>query len=360
MTLEEIRERLFDADMLAAEAPPSFPLEPPWYFRAISGCGAWLACLFLLGFWAMFSNGPTLAITFGAIHAALALALASKGSGSPSTSWLSNLALALWLTGLSLILVGVSDSSWNLPYFTTHILLLAVAAVLYPEWLGRLLTMVFTGSTATLSLCVGDSPWPPDVYLVILPVIAGASWLSQRNLWLLSPGNSGRVRAGFVSALGYSAVVTLWLVLGASYWGWTHLAISQGGQFILAAMVLWLVARVVYRLRLPSLRAAWALGATLLVAILTHQVPGILAGLGVLLLGFETRSRGLRVLAALYWALFLPTYFYWLDLALTAKSLLLLLTGGVLLALRKSLSRSPVVAAAVVPTPSEAPGAGPG
>ena len=214
---------------------------------------------------------------------------------------------------------------------------MAGAALLYPEWLGRLLTMILAGIAATAGLCHYDSPWPPDLYLVLLPLVAGVSWLSQRKLWLHSPANSGHRRAAFYSALGYAAVVTLWLVLGAAYWKWSNLSLSSAGQFSMVAMVLWLVARVVYRLKLSSAQGAWALGGTLVVALLTHQVPGVLAGLGILLLAFETRSQGLMALAAINWAVFIPTYFYALDVALTPKSIILLLTGGVLLALRRSL-----------------------
>lgn len=327
------------AQLISSDSPGGVPPGPPWYFRAISGCGAWLACMFLMVFWAMLSSGPAHVSTIGVIHTAAALALAHKANRSPSKSWLSNLGLALWFTGLALILIAVSDSSIPLPHFTMHTVILAGASLLYPEWLGRLLTMVLTGVMATANLCHSDSALPPDLYLVILPVVTGACWLAQRRLWLTSGGNSGQARAGFCSAVGYASVVTLWLILAASYWKWSHLPLSNAGRLSLMVMVLWLTARVVYRLRLPSAQGAWALGGTLIVALISHQVPGVLAGLGVLLLGFEARSRGLMVLAGFFWAVFIPTYFYSLEVALTPKSFILLATGAILLGLRWSLFR---------------------
>lgn len=330
MTIAEVRERLRVAELIP-EADSRPLAQPVWYLRAISGCGAWLACLFLLIFWALVTEGKGTAGLLGLAHCALAAALAYRQQGSRSVSALSNLALAFWFTGLPLVIVGLLDYRGHVEESAISAAVLGLASLCYPEWLGRLMTMLASGFFAVTCLCYPESPFPPDLFLVFLPLLGGAAWLAQGWFWARGWGS-------WVSAFGYASLVTLWMVLAAGYWDWARAEITLAGRLSLIAMVLWLVSRILYRLRPPPLVGAWALGGTLLVALLTHQFPGILAGLGILLLGFEVNSPGLIAIAVLFWAQFLPAYFYDLTLSLTAKSLLMSLTGVVLLLLRRLLT----------------------
>lgn len=333
MTLGELRERLRGVELIPETAPQARS-QPVWYLRAISGCGAWLACLFLLIFWLLMTDARGFAAVLGLAHCALACGLAYHQQGSRSVSALSNLALALWFTGLPLIIVGMLDYRGRVEESAMTAAVLGLASLCYPEWLGRLMTMLASGFFAVTCLCYPESPFPPDLFLVFLPLLAGVAWLGQGWWWSRGWGS-------WASAFGYASLATLWMVLGAGYWDLARAEITLAGRLSLIAMVLWLVSRILYRLRPPPLAGAWALGGTLLVAVLTHQFPGILAGLGVLLLGFEVNSPGLIVMAVLYWAQFLPAYFYDLEISLTAKALLMGLTGGVLLLLRRLLLKTP-------------------
>jgi uncharacterized membrane protein len=71
-----------------------------------------------------------------------------------------------------------------------------------------------------------------------------------------------------------------------------------------------------------------------LTALLTLQTPGVIAALGVLLLGFHRRSVVLLGMAVLFILVFGVGYYYDLQLSLLAKSLALLGSGLVLLGLR--------------------------
>lgn len=300
--------------------------QPAWYLRAISGCGAWLACLFLLGFW-LFSRNESLWLGLAIIHCAAGCGLAAYQQGSRSASALSNLALALWLTGLPLGLLALLGRIDDGRQSGSAALLLGLASIAYPEWSGRLLTLMLSGAFAVSTVCYSQDPIPPDLFLVLLPLLAGWSWLHQSRLWSAGIGN-------WTSAFGYASLATLWMLLGACYWRWAEAPITSVGRLSLVVLVLWLVARILYRLRPSPWASAWALGGTFLVALLTHPIPGILVGLGTLLLAFEVGSSGLLFITGLYWVHFLPAYFYDLSLPLTLKALLLGSAGGVVLLLR--------------------------
>lgn len=331
MTENEIRQHLHRAGMLSQSVPRAGP-QPAWYLRAISGCGAWLACLFLLGFW-MFSRNESLWLGVGLAHCAVGCALAARQQGSRATSALANLALALWLTGLPLCILAFIQQLNDVGQSGSTALLLGLASMLYPEWSGRLLTLLLSGTFAVSTVCYHHSPLPPDLFTVLLPLLAGFSWLSQGRAWAAGVGN-------WTSAFGYASLATLWLLLGACYWGWAEIPITWVGRLSLMVMVLWLVTRILYRLRPSPLASAWALGGTLLVALLTHPLPGVLVGLGILLLAFEVSSSGLLFIAGLYWVHFLPAYVYDLSLPLTFKAILLGTAGGLLLLLRHRLLQS--------------------
>ena len=63
-------------------------------------------------------------------------------------------------------------------------------------------------------------------------------------------------------------------------------------------------------------------------------MPGILAALLVLTLGFWRNSRDLMALAAIFLVFYIWAYYYSLEWTLLAKSLVLLGSGIILLALR--------------------------
>ena len=64
------------------------------------------------------------------------------------------------------------------------------------------------------------------------------------------------------------------------------------------------------------------------------RMPGILAALIVLVLGFWRSNRGLMGLASIFLVFYIWAYYYSLEWTLLVKSLVLLGSGGILLAVR--------------------------
>ena len=106
---------------------------------------------------------------------------------------------------------------------------------------------------------------------------------------------------------------------------------------LLTLAVLWLATRVIARLQIPVGQGLWALGGVLTLGALTLNTPGIMAGVGVLLLAREARDGWLVWVGWIYLLLFTSAFYYNLDLLLRTKSLILLAMGGLLLGLRRKL-----------------------
>jgi uncharacterized membrane protein len=77
-----------------------------------------------------------------------------------------------------------------------------------------------------------------------------------------------------------------------------------------------------------------AVGATLLLGLLTLSTPGIMAAITVLTLGFDRRNRILIWLAIVFLVKFASFYYYSLRMTLLEKSIVLVASGLLLLAAR--------------------------
>jgi uncharacterized membrane protein len=77
-----------------------------------------------------------------------------------------------------------------------------------------------------------------------------------------------------------------------------------------------------------------AVGATVLLGLLTLSTPGLIAAVAVLTLGFDRRNRILIGIAAVFLVKFASVYYYSLRMTLLAKSVVLVASGVLLLAAR--------------------------
>ncbi|MDX1357040.1 MAG: DUF4401 domain-containing protein, partial [Halomonas venusta] len=80
-------------------------------------------------------------------------------------------------------------------------------------------------------------------------------------------------------------------------------------------------------------------GAVALVAVVTVYMPGLGAGVTVLLLGFTLSHRMLMGSGILLLLMAASNYYYWLEVTLLMKSLMLLAMGALLLSIRWVLKR---------------------
>ena len=322
MNLEEIAATLHQEEFLASPdiSPAARPMA--WYLRVLAALGAWLSTLFLLFFWAiMASQSFALGIFFGLAQSLAAGLLALKRR----SELLNQAALSLWLTGLCLLLVTCVEE-FHLDALSGGALLLVLAAF-YPESQGRFLAAL-AGAIAMVAGLQKDLPM--DLVVGPLALLAGVHYLNQTRFWWRGWGRRSASFAGV-------AVLAMLFALCSSFWGWAQFPAGPVSTALLTLASLWLSTRVLQRLKSPLHPSLVVWLGLLALGIVTFNTPGVMGGIGVLLLARESRSSWLNVMGWLYLLTFTSAYFYSLELSLNVKSITLMLLGGLLLGLRRQL-----------------------
>ncbi|MCY1080983.1 DUF4401 domain-containing protein [Archangium lansingense] len=310
----------------------------PWFVRVLTGFGAWLASCFLIAF---ISIGVVVGEEVGAIVLGLLLtggAVFVRHAGS--NVFLTQLALSTGLAGQGLFIggVGALTESEKVAALAT-IVLQTVLLFVYPDAIQRFLSSLF-GSLALLFLLRTTAPGVlVDVALVGLTVLAHLLFLQQARLQSERWGGLVTPAAfGLVTTLLFSLVMRTWFhdLYGSLFReGATELPVGVL-TLGLAVVTMYSAWRVLEETNsnpggLTGVTTFASLG---LMALLTLHTPGIIATIGVLLLGFHRRSVVLLGMAVVFILAFGVGYYYDLQLTLLAKSLALLGSGLVLLGLR--------------------------
>ena len=310
----------------------------PWFVRVLTGFGAWLASIFLIIFISIGVLGvgeEVGAIVLGLLLTGVAVLMRHAGSNV----FLTQLALSSGLAGQGLLIGGVGALADEKMAALATVVLQLVLLFVYPDVIQRFLSTLF-GGTALLFLLRRTAPGVlVDVTLVGLTVLAHLLFLHQARL------QSGRWRE-LVSPAAFGLVTTLLLSLVVRTWFHDiYGSAFREDATELPAGVLTLGLAVV------TLYSAWrvleetdsepggtagvtAFASLGLMAVLTLQTPGVIAAIGILLLGFHRRSVVLLGMAVIFILAFGVGYYYDLQISLLAKSLALLGSGLMLLGLR--------------------------
>jgi hypothetical protein len=310
----------------------------PWFVRMLTGFGAWVASLFLLGFIsAMVAVAEELgAIVLGLLLTGGAIAVRRRGNNV----FLTQLALSTGLAGQALFIGGVGTFADSVKAAAAAALgLELVLLFLYPDTIQRFLSSLSASLALLLLLRLTVSGVLVDVALVGLTVLMHLLFLHQGRL-------QAGPRGGVVTPAAFGLVTALfWVLLLRTWFHDFYKDLFREGAAELPAGVLTLGLAVV------TLYSAWcvleetgvetggtagvtAFATLALLSVLTFRTPGIIAAAGVLLLGFHRRSEVLLGLAVVFILTFGLSYYYDLQLTLLAKSLALLGSGLVLLGLR--------------------------
>lgn len=324
-------EGLVDREALASLAGEAAAAAPgtPWFVRVLLGLGAWVAALLLVIFLFtvdLVQTGPGGALT-GLGLCALAVLGRRLGRGQ---DFLEQLCLALVLAGQALTWWSLQE--WTDTSQVASFLALALAAAMtlfYPDRLGRFLSLNLAALALLVCLQDLELPLAGDILALAMALLAGWAWLGRERLLA---GGWGELQP----PLGYgSAFVLLWsLLLGLGDVSGASLVATAG----LTLATAWLVAHLQRPLR-PPLSPLLLPGAVLAVGLLTARVPGVMAALAVLTLGFWAGSRLLQGLAWVFLAVYLTAFYYYLPMTLLEKSAALLACGLALLGLRLLLGR---------------------
>jgi hypothetical protein len=310
----------------------------PWFVRVLTGFGAWLASCFLIAF---LSLGVVVGKEMGAIVLGLLLAGgAALLRRTGNNVFLTQLALSTGLAGQGLFIGGVgalTDSQKAAALAT--LVLQTVLLFVYPDAIQRFLSSLFGGLALLFLLRLTAPGVLVDMALVGLTLLAHLLFLQQGRL-------QGGRWGGLVTPAAFGLVTTLLtsLVMRTWFHGIYRSLFREGAAELppgvltlgLAGVTLYSAWRVVEETDSEPGGAAGvtAFASLALTAVLTLHTPGVIAALGVLLLGFHRRSVALLGMAVLFILVFGVSYYYDLQLTLLAKSLALLGSGLVLLGLR--------------------------
>ena len=310
----------------------------PWFVRAFSGFGAWLASLFLMGFLAVavVSSNEVVAIVLGLLLTGGAVFLRRTTQGVFLTQFI----LATGLCGQGMFLGGVADLS-DSGMVTTFILFVfqGVLLVVYPDVVQRFLSAMFAGGALLFFLRLVAPGVSVELDLVLIALAIHLLFLHQGRLL-------GGTWKQVVTPAAFGLTVVFLTDLFLRTWFDGALANIQRVKPLglppgvltlgLAAVTLYSAWRVLEETGADTqgIVGITVLATLALTAVLTLQTPGIIATLGLLMLGFHRRSAVLLGLSVAFVLVFGAGYYYDLHLSLLAKSLALLGSGLMLLGLR--------------------------
>jgi hypothetical protein len=336
LTLREVLSQLTDeglAKPLEQESALSAPAETqgsslPWFVKLFIGIAAWIAALLITSFF--FAIGiidEESALGFGLVFCAAAILL--NRAGNRNTFWV-QLSLAASLTGQALAIIGLTSIFDELLIMTLVVVMLETALIL----LHRDSVLRFISTLIVIAFFLAlifDQEMQASIHVLILALAVGtlAIYLNQNRIKLLSLDETV-LPVG--SAITFSLLGILILPLMDEFIDlrWEFTAVVLFGMLI---YLLWRIGTDLgYSLRNPVVIAL--LVGALLLLIPALRMPGLLAALIVLALGFWRNNQGLVWLAAIFLVFYIWAFYYSLEWTLLVKSLVLLASGLVLLGLR--------------------------
>ncbi len=325
----------------------------PLYLRALAGIGAIIAgalffyLLYFLGF--LDFGSPSLVVN-GAIFMGGAALLyraglakgAPGGQQTPSLKqdFLIQSALTLLQIGKITFVFGAAqllDDSlgWTGAWAITAILFLvgSYSYLIFPSSLERFIAAITVLLSVWVSLLISEKQGTQIAlyHLVLLGHFAAIGLFLYRSVWRRHlPGLFDALLISLCFGIG---IVAMEADIGALSLALLPIgpAISVSVQILLASMIILLILWVAggrHAARHPAVMAAMA--GVVCLALLSDA--GILLALGLLIMGYATHRAHQIALGLAFAVYFVARYYYYFDLTLAQKSLILILSGGLLLA----------------------------
>lgn len=299
-----------------------------WFVKLLVAAGAWVAAICFvtcLGIADLFDEKPWILFSWAAAFLTAATLLRRL----TRHVFPIQLALALSAAGHFFALYGASELSRG----PGEVAAVAVAAIvlclvlypLYPDSLHRFLSSLLAAGCLTTWI-VTEEVWPLiHVEMLAKTLAIGLVFMYRPDLRMLRP-------LGYAMAVSVPASLFLVLlpedVFAAPWWP---------ANVILAAALIWL-----YRWIAGSWQAMRS--EPLVLAVLTtlglagFTTPGLLAALGLMVLGYARRDNHLLGIGIAFFPVFIVVFYYEWQISLLIKSWIMAGSGAVLLAARWYLS----------------------
>lgn len=341
MSKNELWSVLQQSALVEGTMPDQNEKHSPWFVRAMLGVAGWLGALFLVGF---VGTGLTLATmeteaywVIGAFACGGAAALFHLSRNGDFTS---QFGLAVAIAGQILMLVGMGR--WISSSGTTVAFIVAVQQAILFVVMPNFVHRVWAAGTSALALCMALGGL--DLHALILPLLTAglaAAWLREFEL----PRQSELMRA-----CGYGITLTALLMSYMNPGDWMDwrrfdgnpadpeflqmLAYAEAALLVVVMIGAALLLLQREKVSLTSGAGKAALALAIVLALASIKAPGLAPAALALLLGFANGNRVLTGLGVLALLGYLSYYYYSLHTTLLEKSVIMMLTGTVLLGLR--------------------------
>ncbi|MDX8395649.1 MAG: DUF4401 domain-containing protein [Mariprofundaceae bacterium] len=329
-----IWDMLVAANLVQGSKPDTWKLETPWYVKTLLAFSGWLAALFLLGFlgvgFAFVLENSMAGIITGGLMIAGAFAVLRKSKDQ----FHDHLALALSITGQSLIIIAfftLNKFNNPLPWILTAMLQVLLAGIM-PNFIHRLFSAFFGALAFAIALGEMGIPY---VFQGVVMFLAAWVWLNEfkhpQHMKIIQP-------------IGYGLVLCLVYIKGAFLFGsglhvwrsthpyevWTQ---PWMGEVLISMVTLYVVWQLLQRYRhsVSETFSRLVLFGTLIVCAASMEANGITVGIMILLLGFAASNRMLLGLGVTSLLFYVSSYYYLLEATLLSKSMTLFALGLIML-----------------------------
>lgn len=333
-TTQQLWQQLQQQGLVTGDMPAASEATSPWYVRVMLGVAGWIGALFLLGFvgvgfeWVIKSAEASLIVGIVGCVAAFGLFRLAQHNDFGT-----QFGLAVSMAGQGLFIFGLFDAFKSDPFIVYFIVFLfeSLLAVFIPNFIHRVLTscgamLALTFALERLGIRSFDSGIAAAGFAVIW--MNEYCWAAHGKVW--RPIGYGLGLALLQSETLNFFSHDLWSRADPNWFMYHAQAVST---ILVTITFLWVIKQLLNRetILLSSRVGMMAIGAALLLGVLSFVAHGMVTALLILLLGFATGNRLLMGLGLLALGGFISHYYYQLQNTLLFKSMVLAVTGSVLL-----------------------------
>ena len=334
-------QELQEKALVTGEFQPAETLDSPWFIKLLLAFSGWFASLFILGFLLLTlqdlieSSVTCFVVGFGMILVAYQ-ALKNKPS-----EFKEHLMLAFSLAGQALLAWAIfmlDNTAFSLFPWLAIFVLQSSLSLIMPHYIHRVCSAFF--ASIALTMCF---------HYLQLSAFISASLLLLALLLILNEWRSVKWQPAF-EAISYGIILLLIPLKGSYVIGydlayWLNETTLESSwyyyldELLLLLTMLYLIVTLISRSqhRFPIKTQLAIICATVCLCLLSMEASGITIGFALLILGFSNSNKILQGLGITSLLFYISSYYYLLTLTLLEKSVILLMMGLFILAIRFAL-----------------------
>ena len=330
-------QTLKNAQLIQGEEPSKKMSSSPWYIKALLAFSGWLAAIFMLGFLALGFNqliqNEFALLLIGVVFIFISYITLKK---EPS-DFVEHLVLAISFSGQVLVFVGLMQilNQYSTLFWFIIMLLQVLLTLKMPNFIHQLFSSFF-GAYA-FSFVVA--------YLGMGSIFLPSVMLFASYIWLNEFYHSNITRA---HAIGYGLVFILITVQGMIlshtpllFWSYSSMVIEPWfpywlGSFLTGAVTLFVALSLLkaHHQPLTSSISLSVIISLLILSLVAIKIPSLLLGILIMILAFAHSNRLLLGLGIVSFLFSISAYYYYLEITLLQKALILGILGLVILIAR--------------------------